>query len=513
MFTLRNYQKEGIEACKKVLLAKKRKALVVAPTGAGKSIYIAKTTHDLDVPMVILQPSKELLVQNYKKFTAYGGKATIYCSSLKEKSIDKKGYFKLNGEYKRCDEVSRVTFATVGSIKKEIVKLKKIGVKHICIDEAHLQTKVGSQTRKFMKDLKVTNVLGLTATPIYLKGGMDGSRLVMINRDFGTIFRNIDHVTQIKEVTDEKFWAPFIYKIINNDESSLRLNSSGADYTEHSQKEYYKSNDLKGRIVEEVKKLKEEGRKRILIFVPSIEEANELYGSIPNSAVVHSKMNTKERDFMIDAFTNGDIPVAINVNVLAVGYDNPEIDAIITSRPTSSVAVFYQQIGRGCRIHPEKENCTITDFSGNTKRFGRVEELTFEKIPFYGWGMYNGKGEVLTDYPIQTTRKPTKESLIASYKIEEEEQIEKAKDTTPEFYFGKHNGKKVAQVLKEDKGYLVWICDQENFNWNGVKGEMLKTAIYKALRLPIPQSKKEESTTPVKKYSGNVNLNNINTIF
>src|SRR5690606_13147850 len=223
---------------------------------------------------------------------------------------------------------------------------------------------------------------------------------------------------------------------------------------------------------------------RILIFVPSIEEANTLYGSIPNSAVVHSKLTREERDFMVDAFTNGDIPVAINVNCLAVGYDNPLIDSIISARPTSSIAMMYQQLGRGVRIHPEKENCKIIDFSGNVNRFGRLEDLTFESIPFYGWGLFNGKGELLTDYPIQTVKKPTKESLIASYKAEKERSNQIISDNiatqdNPEFYFGKHKGKKLYDVLKEEKSYITWIVDQDEWEWHGVKGKTLEKAIYK----------------------------------
>lgn len=496
MFVLRDYQDEGVGSCLKVMNAKRKKAIVVAPTGAGKSLYIAATVDRVDVPVLILQPSQELLVQNYKKYLAFGGEASIYCSSLKQRSIKKKAYTEINGELKRCDEVSKVTFATIGSVKKELSKLKKLGLKHVIIDEIHLQSKVGSQMRKFLKELKATNVLGLTATPIYLEGGMNGSRLVMINRAKGTMFKEIIHVTQISELVKKKFWTPLTYKIISNDDSGLKLNTSGSDYTEESQKEYYKANDLSGQIVEEVKRLKKEGRKRILIFVPTIEEAEQLYGKIPNSAIVHSKLSKSERDLMVEGFTNGDIPVAINVNVLATGYDNPEIDAIITGRPTSSVALAYQQLGRGVRLHPEKEDCIIVDFSGNVKRFGRIEELTFEEIPYYGWGMFNGEGYLLSDYPIMTEVKPSKETLIKKGKEQEEwsrrtaeerERIHKEElSKSPLINFGKHKGKSVKQVLKEDKSYLIWIVEQYkagSWKFYGDSGARLKSAIYRELSL------------------------------
>jgi DNA repair protein RadD len=497
MFTLRDYQDEGVDAGMSVMNAKRKKAIVVAPTGAGKSLYIASIVSKVTVPVLVLQPSQELLVQNYKKYLAFGGKASIYCASLKQKSIKKQAYTEINGEWKRCDEVSKVTFATVGSVKKEVELLKKLKVRHIIIDEVHLQSKSGSQMRKFIKKLGATNVLGLTATPIYLEGGMNGSRLVMINRTFGTMFKEIAQVTQIKELVDKGYWTPLTYKIIKSDSSALKLNTAGSDYTEHSLKEYYKSNNLNGRIVEEVKRLREEGRQRILIFVPTIEEANLLYGMIPNSAVVHSKLSKAERDLMVEGFTTGDIPVGINVNVLATGYDNPEIDAIITGRPTSSVSLAYQQLGRGVRLHPDKKDCIVVDFSGNVERFGRIEDLTFEEIPYYGWGMFNGKGELLSDYPIMSPIRPTKESLI--YKHETEAQFKnsepkgvaaprkKSPEEDPKVSFGKHKGKKVSEVLKSDKQYLIWIVDKHKkgeWDFFGESGRLLKKAIYLGLGLP-----------------------------
>ena len=431
-----------------------------------------------------------MLVQNYSKFVKAGGKASIYCASLKIKTIKGEDYTEINGELKKCKEVSKITYATIGSIKKEVTKLKRLGVKHVIVDEVHLQSKVGSQMRGFLKKLGATNVLGLTATPIYLEGGLAGSRLVMINRAFATIFPKIKFVTQIKELVDNGYWTPFLYKIIKTDETSLKLNSSGSDYTEYSQKVYYEANDLQGRVVEEVKRLKKEGRKRILIFVPSIEEADSLYGEIPNSAIVHSKMSVKERDFMVEQFTNGDIPVAVNCNILSTGYDNPEIDAIITTRPTSSIALFYQQIGRGCRLHKDKKDCVITDFSGNTTRFGRVEGITFEEIPHYGWGMFNEKDQLLSDYPIMTEIKPTKDSLkksiINDYLSKKKHSgVTKRKEVV--FWFGKHKGKKTSQIVEKDKGYLVWMY--ENFNFTGSKGLSLKGDIEEILQLPSTTNK------------------------
>ena len=470
---LRDYQIKGVEDCMRVLQSKSKRGIVVQPTGAGKSHLISESVKRLNEPVLILQPSKELLKQNFSKFAKIGGKASICCASLKTKRKNGIDYTEINGVEKKCREVSRVTYATIGSIKNDVEKLKKLGVKKVIVDEIHLQSKQGSQMRKFIKKLGATNILGLTATPIYLQGGMNGSRLVMINRTFGSMFKSIVHVTQIKELVDNGYWTPLKYKIIKTDESKLELNTSGSDYTEHSQKLYYKSNSLKEQIVEEVKRLKAEGRKKIIVFVPSIDEANELYHLIPNSGVVHSNLSTKERDFFIDAFTNEDIPVVINVNVLATGYDNPEIDAIITTRPTASIAVSYQQIGRGCRLFSGKEDCIIVDFSGNTGRFGRVEELTFESVENYGWGMWGKNGTLLTDYPLDSVIRPTKKSIEENHnkKIQKEIKLQKEieHDKNPEIKYGMWAGRRVFDIARSDNekererffGWCNWFIKKQ----------------------------------------------------
>ena len=103
IFKLRPYQVEGIEACMHVMTSNRKKSIVVAPTGAGKSHYISETVKRLkDIPIVILQPSKELLKQNYSKYVKAGGKASIYCASLKTKTIKKEDYTEIDGQLKKC---------------------------------------------------------------------------------------------------------------------------------------------------------------------------------------------------------------------------------------------------------------------------------------------------------------------------------------------------------------------------------------------------------------------------
>ena len=157
----------------------------------------------------------------------------------------------------------------------------------------------------------------------------------------------------------------------------------------------------------------------------------------------------------------------MNVNCLATGFDHQLVDAIITARPTTSIAVYYQQLGRGVRINPLKEDCKVIDFSGNVKKFGKVEDFTFENLPYYGWGMFGKGGVLLSDYPIAATYRPTKESLIKNGKEKVEtlkvQQDKLKKDENPVITFGMFSGRKVWDIAKskDAKRFNSWA----NWYW------------------------------------------------
>ena len=83
----------------------------------------------------------------------------------------------------------------------------------------------------------------------------------------------------------------------------------------------------------------------------------------------------KERSRIIEDFKSGRIKVLTNVGVLTTGFDYPELDTVVMARPTMSLAMWYQIVGRAIRPHPDKEAGWVVDLCGNIKRFGMVENL------------------------------------------------------------------------------------------------------------------------------------------
>lgn len=435
-------------------------SIIVAPTAFGKSIVVAKIAEACEDKILILQPSKELLEQNITKYIMLGGTdASIYSASFGQKKI------------------GHVTYATIGSIKKIGAQFRELGFTKLVIDECHAFPRESeSMLGNFLKDSGITHVLGLTATPLKLQAmgsmGNSYSKLVMLtNRSKkGNFFKEIIYVSQVQEMVDLGFWSKLEYEQWDVDESKLVYNSTKAEFTEESIKLMYEANKTHQNILNRISEL--EYRKSIVVFVPSVADAKHLAALTPNAEAIYGDMPKQDRDRAVRGFKKQEIRVVFNVNVLSLGFDHPELDCIICARATASLAWFYQALGRGTRIAPTKQDCLIVDFSGNVKRFGKIEKLYYKKENI--WKLYGEGGRLLSGCAVHEIGQYTEES--------EEKKLREKTDCT--FAFGKYKGKTVAQVWEENKGYLNWML--ETFTWNQYNKHIQKEII-RLKELPVPE--------------------------
>jgi DNA repair protein RadD len=418
-------------------------SIIVAPTAFGKSIVIAHIAKGIGEKVLVLQPSKELLEQNFNKFTMLGGVGTIYSASLNTK------------------EVSDVTYATLGSIIKETQNLRKMGITKVIIDECdRYPRKSEGLLRRFITGLRATHVLGLTATPLKLQTNMgeDGpySKLVMLTNwsKHGTFFKHILHVAQIQEMVELGYWSPLIYQSYDFDTGKLVYNSTRADWTSKSMEQAYEHQNIEKKIIDKIAEVKD--RKSILVAVPSIAQAKSIAGRVPNAAVVHGGTKKKERDRIVDEFKAGKIRVVVQVDVLTVGFDYPQLDCIITGRPTSSISWWYQFVGRGTRIDPYglKKDCLVVDFVGSVQRFGKVEELYYAEHNGE-WELYGEGKKQLTGLPMHQIGLHLEGGINVGKNVNEAGEEKKVV-----YNFGKY---KDMEVRLSPPLYRQWLL--ENMEW------------------------------------------------
>lgn len=377
-YQLRPYQREAVDAGLQFLLSGENgHGLIVLPTGAGKSLVISEIIHRLNAPVLILQPSKEILEQNFAKLQSYGyHNASIYAASCGQKRM------------------SPIVFAMIGSVYREVDKFKHF--RYVVIDEAHGVGSQGSMYNDFLRRVGA-RCIGLTATPyrLYSCGTMEQPAYILkfLTRMHDRFFTKVIHYTQVADLLQHGFLSPIAYypiQCINT--ARLKVNSTGQGYTDKSLKaEFYRSG-FPAALQQVVRRLlynAKEPRKGVLVFTQFIEEAEALVRSLPTeSAIVTGKTPKKEREKILQSFKAGAIRVVANVGTLTTGFDYPELDTIVVARATRSLSLWYQIVGRAIRPHKDKAQAWVIDLCGTYDLFGPVSHLWMRDVSPVGKGLW-----------------------------------------------------------------------------------------------------------------------------
>jgi DNA repair protein RadD len=402
-FTLRDYQSEAVTRSVAFLKGSGESGgLVVLPTGAGKSLVIAGVVHALDAPCLIFQPSREILEQNANKLLSYGYEPSVFSASLNTK------------------EIGQITLATIGSVKNVPDLFKQFP--YVVVDEAHLVNASQGMYANFLEALGKARVLGLTATPYRLHSdNYGGSQLKFLTRTRPRVFSEVVSYAQVGDLITKGYLCRPEYQIVSGfNAQELAMNATGADYDDASVKRYYKRSGFADRLRRVVVRLLEVGRKSVLVFTRFVDEAEELAKAVPGAAVVTATTKPKERAAIVAAFRSGEIPALANVGVLGLGFDFPALSTVVLARPTLSLNVYYQQVGRVLRPHPGKTPWVV-DCVDQVRQFGRVENLWLQPGGSTGglWEMVsreNGAEKVLTNTYFNAKFKPRQFKPLQSWK-------------------------------------------------------------------------------------------------
>lgn len=385
MYNLRYYQKEASDAAVKLFNGKTDKnGLIIIPTGGGKSLILADIASRLEGPLLVFQPSKEILQQNFAKLQSYG---IIDCGCYSA-SVGRK-------------DINRITFATIGSVMNNMRDFDCF--KNIIVDEAHYVNSKAGQYKKFI-EAKNRQVVGLTATPYRLDKCAGGSMLKFLTRTRPRIFSKVIYCCQIGELLSKGFLANLsYYDITSIDLRRVRSNSTGADYDEKSLIAEYERSGFYDKLSNTVVKVMQPKsgipRKGILVFTAFRKESESLVSKLQSlgikAAIVTCDTPQREREDILQRFKKGEIKVVSNCGTLTTGFDYPELDTVILARPTKSLALFYQMVGRAIRPSEGKIGWVV-DMAGNYSRFGNVADLYIARPPgTTRWDVYS-RGRQLT---------------------------------------------------------------------------------------------------------------------
>lgn len=355
-YTLRSYQQEAVDRSIAFLSSNgNQNGIIVLPTGAGKSLVIAGISKALGEPVLIFQPRKEILEQNREKLHAYGIPCAVYSASFNSRHI------------------GDVTLATIGSVRNTPEIFEHFP--YVMIDECHLVNAKAGMYKTFLEALP-SKILGLTATPYRLASNSYGSILRFLTRTRPKIFHQVIYYAQIYDLLKAGYLAKMKYYDVKAVKiKQLTINSTGADFTDRSVKQHYQEIDFADKLLNTVRRLVKAGRQHILVFTRFTAEADSLVRSLDvPAAIVTAKTPKRERARIIAQFKSGEIQVVANVGILTIGFDFPALDTIVLARPTRSLALYYQMIGRGIRPYPDKDGWVI-DLCETVQQFGHVRDL------------------------------------------------------------------------------------------------------------------------------------------
>ncbi|KGK42552.1 carboxylate--amine ligase [Nitrincola sp. A-D6] len=355
---LRNYQRQAVEATLTHFRQSTESAVIVLPTGAGKSLVIAELARLARQRILVLTHVRELVEQNYAKYAALGLQAGIFSAGLQ-----------------RRDNQHQVTFASIQSLAGH-TQLFSETFSLVIIDECHrVSIDENSQYQQVLTHLRQHNpklkLLGLTATPYRLGEGWIYRRDYrgFVRDTLSATFEHCIYELPLSQLIREGYLTPPICidaATRHYDFSQLSAEGKGDYDTEEVNQLLHKYPRVTQAICEEIVKQAVK-RKGVMIFAASVDHAQEIMTYLPmgQASLITGHTDTTERDQTLLAFKQLQIKYLVNISVLTTGFDAPHVDFIAILRPTRSVSLYQQIAGRGLRLYPDKSDCLIIDYAAN----------------------------------------------------------------------------------------------------------------------------------------------------
>ncbi|KIP71647.1 MULTISPECIES: DEAD/DEAH box helicase [Vibrio] len=359
MYTLRPYQADSVKAVIHYFRKHTTPAVIVLPTGAGKSLVIAELARLAKGRVLVLAHVKELVEQNHAKYEGYDLKGSVFSAGLGRKETDQ-----------------QVVFASVQSVVRNLDSFKN-QFSLLVIDECHrVPDDKDSSYQKVITHLRELNpgikVLGLTATPYRLGMGWiyQYHTRGQVRTEEPRFFRDCIFELPIRYLLDENFLTParmMDAPVLSYDFSQLKPASTGRYKEAEMDMVIDKAKRATPQIVEQIIQYAKE-RQGVMVFAATVRHAQEIHGLLPEgeTSIVIGDTPTPERDAIIQSFKNREIKYLVNVSVLTTGFDAPHVDLIAILRPTESVSLYQQIVGRGLRLSEGKTECLVLDYAGNS---------------------------------------------------------------------------------------------------------------------------------------------------
>lgn len=331
-------QIEALEELEKTYDEGYKSALVVMATGLGKT-YLAGFFAKRFKRVLFIAHREEILTQAQKSFS------TI----IKDSSF---GIYNGNKKEANVDHVFASIFTL--SMKQHLKVFKPDDFDLIVIDEFHHAAATSYQ--RVLDYFQPSFLLGITATP-------DRND----NKDVYSICDgNVAYRIDFLEAIQRDWLAPFQYYGVYDETDYSNITWLGNRYDDEELLQAQLKDEMAQNILDAWEKHK---KTKTLVFCSSIKQATFLSQFFNqhnyNTVSLHSKQKEIRRNDAIIQLEQGEIDAIFTVDLFNEGVDIPSVDTLLFVRPTESLTVFTQQVGRGLRLYDNKDHCVIIDLIGN----------------------------------------------------------------------------------------------------------------------------------------------------
>lgn len=338
---LRPYQNYQIGMLKQGIVSKLGIQMLMSPTGSGKTEVAKAIIQGAQAKgrrAWFIVDSVNLLDQTLTRFHKDG----LYAGAIQ-------------ADHPCTDHSKPLQVATVQSLRPRLQQLLSHRPPElVLIDEAHVLFQVHIELIEWCRT-KGVPVIGLSATPW--------------RRGLGNVFDRLVACVTIQDLTDQGYlvptqlYAPFVPSL-----KGVKTSSNG-DWIEDELAQVMGDAKLVGDIVQHWKELGE--NRKTLVFACNVAHSKQIAEAFFNAGVmaahIDGYMDRSEQDEIMRLYKAGKIKVLVSVAMLIKGFDDPATSCLILARPTRSLMLHYQMLGRGLRLSPEtgKVDCIIIDHAGN----------------------------------------------------------------------------------------------------------------------------------------------------
>lgn len=385
---LRWYQQQAVQAVWDFLRNEPGNPCVVLPTGSGKTPVIAELC---------------------RQVVEWGGRALVlaHVKELLQQTSEKLGLFvdpSLVGVYSAgLNERTTSTPIVVAGIQSVYQRAEELGAfQLIVVDEAHLIPPNGSgRYRQFYEAARGVNpqtrLVGLTATPYRMGCGWitrdradEESEEERLQTPYDRILDRVVYEVPVDRLIADGTLSRVVSVAAKSSPDFSGVHITRGDYDEEEIEKVLRGKNVLDCCCSEIVQ-KTQDRKKVVIFCNRRESANKVrallatFDTKNDAEVVDGDTSSGDRAEIVRRFKNdgGDadlfggetkpLKYVANVGVLTTGFDAPNVDCVVLLRPTRSLALYQQIIGRGLRTAPEKSDCLVLDYGGNVDRHGPID--------------------------------------------------------------------------------------------------------------------------------------------